>query len=482
MIGREPSAARSQKIQVGAYLTRMLVGMAVTVILGRALAPDAFGFYTLVGTVYFLSHLFLDLGAGPLAVAEIARDRSRERPLLEGLLAFRRLIGILLALGVSLYAVVSLEGDRMGILMGAGGSLILLAPLVLMVAFQVRQRLGAPAVLGLASQIAVLLGVLLFSTLGLAHSAYAWLLVGREVLHAACLRIIGVRLLEFTPKEGFRGRDLSPFLRRVVVRGSASLLHVVYFQVDVFFVRALAGISSLGAYSSAFRLVNPLFHIPGVAMAPLLPVLAHTAENDRQTLAALIRGSGALVTGFGAVGGLAAVLLAPELIETIYGGGYSGGELDATEALRWMGIALAAVFATGAFTTALVADRGERVLLVLGIVGLVVNVSGNLALIPIMGFTGAAFTTAVTEVVVLLCSLLFLWRGRRLAVVGLDHLQALLPAVLLLPILLLLPGGSTTRVILGAVAGAAALLFLWKLPVSRRFFELLHRAEVRMQE
>jgi O-antigen/teichoic acid export membrane protein len=75
------------------YGVRLLLAFGITAVVGRATDPDAFGFFTLVGTIFLLAHYLFDLGTAGVVVREIARHPDRERRLLEAMMGWRRLSG-----------------------------------------------------------------------------------------------------------------------------------------------------------------------------------------------------------------------------------------------------------------------------------------------------------------------------------------------------------------------------------------------------
>ncbi len=445
----------------------MGIALVVTAVLGRILDTESFGFFAYVTTVFFVAHVFLDLGTGSVGVRAIVHAPDTERRTLEGLLGWRRACGWVLAGAVVVLAL--LEGDprRRVVLLGAAGVLTVVAPIGLYVALQVRQTMGGVALAGFVNQVLVLLGTIALGALRVAGPFFAGLVVVRELLYSRTLRWLGARALGYLPRP--RLRSLGPHARAAVILGLATLSQTLYFHADVFLVRLLRGEAELGAYAAAFRPVNPLLTIPGLLLVPILPVLAATAAGNRPRFARQVRGAATLMVGVGVLGGVVGAGLAPELMRLVYGGRYLEGGLEAVDALRWMAVAFAAVFTAAPFTTALLADGQERRLLLLGLGGLVVNISGNCLLLPRYGFTAAAATTAATEMAVALGAMAsFVGRAgahglaRRL-------LAALAPAALLGLVLWVVPARGLVRTALGvglAGLGAAALLAS---PLARRF-------------
>src|ERR1700733_16190509 len=95
---RSPNAA--QAVLLGSAMGQLGIALLVTIYLARVLSPAAFGFFSLVGTIFILARKFLDLGLSNVAARDIAQDPRRERPILEGMMAYRRAAGIVLALSL----------------------------------------------------------------------------------------------------------------------------------------------------------------------------------------------------------------------------------------------------------------------------------------------------------------------------------------------------------------------------------------------
>src|ERR1700757_1232848 len=89
---RSPNVA--QAILLGGAAAQLGLSLLVTIYLARALSPAAFGFFSLVGSIFILARKILDPGFNDVAARDIAHQSQRERPILEGLMAYRRVAGI----------------------------------------------------------------------------------------------------------------------------------------------------------------------------------------------------------------------------------------------------------------------------------------------------------------------------------------------------------------------------------------------------
>ena len=451
------------------YGVRLLLAFAITAVVGRAIDPDAFGFFTLVGTIFLLAHYLFDLGTGAVVVREIARRPDRERGLLEAMMGWRRLCGSALAAPLLVWALLQTDPQRRIVLLVCAVALPLMASGALTPLFVVRQRQGALEVSRVLGQAFVLLGGAAFWTAGVAGPFYGLLVVARASLNVISVRLLAIRRLGYRPRAGLRNRGLPAFLRVAVITSAAMLVQAAYFHVDVFLVLALRGEAELGAYSAAFRPVSPLLMLPGLFMFPMLPGLSAVARSDRPSYSAQIGGAAALLLGVGALAAALLALLAPDALRVLYGDRYLGGDLDATAALRWMALALGVAFGGAAFNTALLAHGRERLLLQVSLLGLAVNVVGNLVLLPAYGFGAAAFTTALTGLVVACASFLGVRGSCEPRTFGLGMWVAAAPGALVAALLWQLEGSHWLRIACAAVLGAGALGVLYALPGTRRF-------------
>lgn len=473
----EGSATGSQVVMAAFWAGRILLYLGITVLLGRVASPEAFGFFAFVASIFVVANTVLDLGSGALVVREITRNPAGERELLEGLMGWRRALGLALGAAVAVMALFEPDPGRRWVLFGAALTVPTMAPGILFCAFQVRQALLPPTGMWLATQAAVVVGALVMWRLDAPDHAYAWLIVAREFLALRALLWLFARRVGYLPRPGLRGRKMRRFFGMATLFGLATLCQVVFFYVDVFLVRWIRGEAELGAYAAAFRPMNQLLTVPGMLMLPLLPLLTMDARGARDRFVRIVRRAAGVLLALGLLGGVAGASLAADLMELLYGGNYSTGPLESVTALRWLCVAFAAVFTYHGFTMGLLADGRERGLVVLGILGVLTNVLGNLCFLPIYGFTAAAATTAGTELAVCLGAVvLFGAAGGRIAPPAVGA-RELAPAVALGFGLWVLAAPPVVRVAAGGLGGLVGLAVILTGGVSRALRDDLRREE-----
>lgn len=463
---RSPHVA--QLVLLGGTLSQLALALLITIYLARVLTPADFGFFSLVATIFILARKFLDLGLSNVATRDIADDTRRERPILEGMMAYRRVAGVVLALALCIFALMQKSVPERAVLLGVGWVLLFTEPAALDPVFQVRQAQGAPALLNVFGGLLVLGGSVVFNRLGVAGAAFAWLLIVRESVTLVGTKLLAEHLLGYHPKPGFRGRALKAFVGPALVFGLASLVYTIYFNCDVLFVYALRGKEELGAYAAAFRPINPLLLLPWLLMVPLVPVLT-VAARDRQRFVSRVREACGLAAGLGACGLVAGVLLARDLVSLLYRGRYLEGPLSCVNAFRWLAVALGLVCVTTVLTAAMLADRKEKLLLEIGTVALVVNAAMNLVLLHMYNFTAAGFATAATELLFLGGALAAFDLVTRQSVLAWDCWRYLLPATVMAVVLYFMGGGPVIRVATGIALGLLSAVAILSSKRARQF-------------
>lgn len=473
---RRRTPSRAQAILLGSAFAQLTLALVITIYLARVLSPAAFGFFSLVGTIFILARKFLDLGLSNVAARDVAEDPRRERPILEGMMAYRRVAGLVLAFALLVFAFGARAGAERWVLIGVAAVLLFTEPAALDPVFQVRQAQGGPALVNLFGALLVLGGSILLQRFAIAGAVFASLLVLREAFSLLATKVLAERLLGYHPRPGFRERNLRAFVGPALIFGLASLIYAVYFNCDVFFVLALRGRDELGAYAAAFRPINPLLLLPWLLMVPIIPVLTATLARDRERYIRQVRSACGIAAGVGACGLVGGTMLAPDLVQLLYRGRYLEGALSCVNAFRWLAVALGMVCVTTVLTASMLADKREKLLLTIGVIALIANAGLNVVLLHYYNFTAAGFATAATELLYLIGALgAFVIVTRRVPLVW-TALVYLIPGFVMAAVLHALPGGPAARVSSGVALGLLSVGVIVCSPAAKQF-----RAEIASQ-
>ncbi|MBC3621518.1 flippase [Vibrio metschnikovii] len=198
----------------------------------------------------------------------------------------------------------------------------------------------------------------------------------------------------------------------------SSIVVMLYMRIDQVMIKQMLGEYEVGIYSSAVRLSEAWYFLPTLITASLFPAILNAKKNNEllyysrlqnlYTLMVLIALSVALPTTF----------LADGIINYLYGSAYQGaGEVLIVHV--WSGIFVGLGVARGGW---IISENLQLYSMFYLTLGMVVNITGNLLLIPYYGISGAAFSTLISQAfVAIILPSLFL-KTRKASYMGLKAL------------------------------------------------------------
>lgn len=188
--------------------------------------------------------------------------------------------------------------------------------------------------------------------------------------------------------------------------GAALVLNMVYFRIDSIMILFIKGPQELGYYSPPMRMLEILSVIPVYFMNSVLPVLSKAIKDGSKKVGRILRLSFDFLFMLGAPIAVGLFILAypviflvtqPEFLSQLDKGIY-GSDI----AMQILVFAMFFAYLNSLFTYSLVAVNKQSHLLWINGSAAVFNIVANFIVIPKWGFRGAAATSVVTEVYILL--------------------------------------------------------------------------------
>jgi O-antigen/teichoic acid export membrane protein len=471
------SPLSTQRIIFFGFLFRSVTSILIVATLGRVLSPEDYGFFSLVAVLVVIMREVLDLGVGNLVVREIVENPEREQFIVEGLMGWRAWVSAILTGTLLLLGLIQEDLWRSIVYV----SLAVVTPSYITLAqvpsFVARQAMLAPAILGVVLQLLFLTGMFTMIWVGMTGVVFCLLIIVREVLSNASYHLMFRRLVSFRPHIAPVSKEIRGFLFSALTYGGAVLLHGLYFNSDVLLVYLIRGEAELGAYSAAFRAINPILNVPYMLVIPLVPTLTGLARKNMQNFRALVMDMTLIALGVGLVASVAGIITARDIVQILYAGNYIDGPLDAVGAFAWLSVALSATCISAPLVVGLLALHLERQLLLIGATGFGINVLANLLVLPHFGFEAAAVTTAITEVIVCVMMLNAIRKALGFAGKG-GWVSVLMPAVVTGGMLFLTDLPPYPTVALGCLMGATSVFAIAISPPGRRAKKCIERHEM----
>jgi O-antigen/teichoic acid export membrane protein len=455
-ISRE-RAAHDIALQVVMRVLNLALGVVVTVLVVRLLGPARYGQWSTIFVILALVGYIANFGAETVAVREAARDPAREHEWI-GAVMMLRLIVLVPAIALSIGAILLLRESQQ--MLAAGLILIVTMPFsgvsALQLVFQLRvDNLVPMLVLTLRS---VLWGgavAIIFwrggGMVALAIAMSATTAVGTIVQSVAALRLADRR-----PRPS--RTLLAPLVRASLPVGISLLLIVAYGRIDQLIVFRAVGSSAAGLYGSVYNLLEQANFVPISILTTLAPIIAASWPVDRARLLRTVRRACELMA-IASFGGVAfAIVAAHPVVRALFGARF----VDGAPALPVLAASFVCICFSYVNDNLMIVMGLQRRRMLIGLLALAANVTGNLILVPVDGFMAAAWMTFATEALVLGVSLRLILMKLELPVPRPGRIARTLLAAVLLGLGLALVrvlDGSLALLVVASCVGYPALLF-----------------------
>ena len=182
----------------------------------------------------------------------------------------------------------------------------------------------------------------------------------------------------------------------------------VYMKIDQVMLKEMLDAKAVGVYASAVKLCEAWYFVPTAVMASLFPAVIEARKKSETVYDERIQKLYDLMVWGSVAIALPTTLLADWVILILYGTDFQ----EAADVLRiyiWAGVFVSLGVASSKW---LVSENLQRYLFYRTALGAVLNISGNLWLIPIYGIRGAGFATLISYFIVAYASLGFFKKTR----------------------------------------------------------------------
>lgn len=403
------------------HLLRLAVGLLVGVWLARYLGAGLFGQFNYAIAFVGLFGALASLGLGSIVVRDIVRYPAETHETL-GTAFVLQLLGGLVACLVAMAVIAQLRPDdefTRFMVAVLGISLVFKSTEVVKYWFesQVQSRYSVWAENGAFMIMAALKVGLILQ--GASLVAFVWLSLAEAALTAAAL--LGVYVARTSSLWAWR-----PDLTRAkslladswpLLLSSAAI--VVYMRIDQVMIGEMVGHEAVGKYSAAARLAEFWYFVPMAIVSSVFPSILHAKAGDESSYLDRLQRLYNLLAVLTVSAALFTTVLADWLVAVVFGADYEGaGTLLAVQV--WAGVFVAMGVARGKW---LLAENLQHIGYWYIGLAMIVNVGGNLLLIPQWGALGAAVSTVLAQATAALIAPALFARTRTSAVMLLRSLN-----------------------------------------------------------
>ncbi len=383
-------------VQMAAQAVSLGVGLGTSLVLSRYLGVEGFGQFNYIFAFFYFFLAINDFGVNTILVRDVSKQRERAGEIIGGMLSFKVFLAIVSVLAAwSTVWLMKFPEDLKNALYVFALILPVIALQLPAVIFQVLLKAEYPAIIGIFNRCA---GFLLM--MGAVWMGYGLTeLVGALLFAEFASLLITVKCSKrfVRPTWGFDPKLWSEILRSSVPLGITALFVALINRIDFIMLERMTDLHQVGLYSAAYKVTNLLEAFPLMIMGTIYPVMSRWASEDLEQLRALYKKS-VLYLGMVALPmGIGITLFAPAIIWLLFGAKFVGADRG-LRVLIWSTIFLYLAISGG---NLLISLGKEKVNLLILALAALVNIGLNLLWIPTLGFVGAALSTAITFLVIL---------------------------------------------------------------------------------
>ena len=187
---------------------------------------------------------------------------------------------------------------------------------------------------------------------------------------------------------------------------ATSILYIIYYSIDVVMLTNMVGDYATGIYNATYKLISVLTLFYSVYTAVIFPVMSKFYKNDQEMLLISFEKSIKYLMLVILPLAVATVFYSTDVIHLIYGHEYD----DASSVLSILIWTVCLLFISGAANTLLNASHKEVTVTKIYAVAAVFNIVLNLFMIPALSYNGAAITTVLSDILIVLIQAYVIYR------------------------------------------------------------------------
>lgn len=393
--------------QVAGKTASTTLGVAITFLLTRYLLNHHdYGVYTFSFVFVTLFGSFADWGLSLITVRETSKKPEMAGKIIGNVIVIRFILAVIAAIVAGL--IINLSNyDAVTKTVTSIFCLYLVASSLktsFQIIFQAKLEMHKWAISEVSSNALTILLFILALNMGwgLIFVVVAFLL--GDFLSAFVAYVLARRSLNF--KFSLKMTDTKYLLLETVPMGTLLVVFTIYNRIDTVILSYFKGANAVADYGLAYRIYEVVVLGAAYFSNSVLPIISRLAVEDRSRLALFFRKAFVVLLILGLLAALCTFTFADIGITILGGHGYS----PAVTALRLLSLALVFSYFNHLTGYTLVALNKQTTSLKIALVALTVNVVLNLLLIPSFSLNGAALITVATEALIVILSLLAIYR------------------------------------------------------------------------
>ncbi|MEM0965500.1 MAG: flippase [Verrucomicrobiota bacterium] len=390
----------------GGRMLQLVLGLFVSIAVARYLGPSDFGLFNFVLSIVALLAVLGNLGLQALAKRQFVEEPDCRDDILGTCLVLSVSAGLLVyACLLAVASFVTSSNLDFALFSLLGASSLLFGPFKLIEVWfqsQVRSDLAVTATgISLIVFSLVKLGAIYF---GASVLEFAYISLVSAISFSCLLIYFYKKHFGSVLRWRFKHTIASDFLKQCWPLILSGLAIAVYMKIDQIMLGTLLGQEAVGYYSVAVKISSVWYFIPAILATSLFPAIMNARKRSRKLYVGRLQQYFDLNAGLSYLICVPLSFAAPLIVDLLFGDEFSdSGPILAVQA--WSSLFVFLGVARGEY---LVAEKLFKFSFCCTVLGAIINIALNYALIPVHGGLGAAIATLVSYAVSAFLSSAFL--------------------------------------------------------------------------
>lgn len=363
----------------------------------RYLGQEGFGEYATALAFFSFFGAIADLGLYSVATREISREGANEEEIIGNVFSLRVFTSLLIFIIAPLivyFFPYSIEVKK-AILLTAAAFVFSSSYMVLNGVFQKNLAMDRVAIVELVGKIIQTAVIILAATNDWGFLAIISSILFYMIFNFSLILFFSRKYVKFHLH--FNLVYWKKFLKMSAPMGISVIITFLYFKMDTILLSVIKGSADVGIYNAAYKIIENITFFPAMIVGLTLPLTSQFIFSQKERFREISNKTAKVFFLLIIPLVVAVMFLANDIMLLIGGGEFA----VSANTLRILVVALAFIFFGNFFNNILLAGNlQKKMMLALGFCA-IFNISANFVMIPLYSYTGAAITSAITEMLVI---------------------------------------------------------------------------------
>ena len=367
--------------------------------MARFLGVEEFGIIALAISFTGIFSIFTDLGLNVLTVREVSRDNSLKSKYIGNTIGMKAVLVIITLISVLIFTLLLGYDSKtiMVIFMVTLAIVISSFFLTFFSIYQALEKMEYQAIITGFDNIFMLGVVMIAMYFSLDVIAFASIYLIRNALVLAYMFVVYIKRFKL-PQIQFDFSFWKRTLKEALPFALSGIFLTLFIWIPSIILSVMAGKEAVGFYGAPNKLIFFFISLYSVYMIAVFPVMSTFYKNSKKSLKSVYEHSVKYTLIICVPITMVISSLSPQVIEIIFGNAY----LPSSIALAILSWTLVLVSLNGISSNLLGSVNRQLTVIKITVIGIIINVSASLLLIPKFSFMGASLATIITDVFVMI--------------------------------------------------------------------------------